>query len=176
MRVVWDCDCIALYGQYTTTPHMLTVYMYIRTPLPLTCSLPYTTTLHNTPHEYIYTHTQTPHPDTHTERNTRSRVQSPPRLPPPAARSIEEAQWGGRKKERNTVSESAAGVFTVLPTDAQILQQELIAFPLRQFLCVRKERKEESKGGLFSVLVGQIGQKKVEKKKKRSKTAMSFLR
>lgn len=67
-------------------------------------------------------------------------------------------------------------MFTVLPTDAQILQQELIAFPLRQFLCVRKERKEESKGGApFSVLVGQIGQKKVEKKK-RSKTAMSFLR
>lgn len=133
---------------YTTTHHMITVYMYIRTPLHITCSLPYTTTLHNTPHEYIDTHPDPTH--RHTERNIRSRVQShPPRLPPPlhAARSIEEAQWGGRKKERNKVSESAAGVFTVLPTDAQILQQELIAFPLRQFLCMRKERKEESKGG-----------------------------
>ena len=134
---------------YTTTPHMLTVYLYIRTPLPLTCSLPYTTTLHNTPHEYIDTHTQTPHTDTQREIPAAGSNLTPlASLPPPfAARSIEEAQWGGRKKERNTVSESAAGVFTVLPTDAQILQQELIAFPLRQFLCMRKERKEESKGG-----------------------------
>lgn len=132
---------------YTTTPHMHTVYMYIRTPLHITCSLPYTTTLHNTPHEYI--HTPRPHTDTqtHTEKYPQQGPLSPPSPPPPAARSIEEAQWEGRKKERNKVSESAAGVFTVLPTDAQILQQELIAFPLRQFLCMRKERKEESKGG-----------------------------
>lgn len=149
---------------------MHTVYMYIRTPLPLTCSLPYTTTLHNTPHEYIDTHTQTPHTDTQREKYPQQGPLSPPSPPPPpAARSIEEeAQWGGRKKERNKVSESAAGVFTVLPTDAQILQQELIAFPLRLFLCMRKERNEESKGGApFSVLVGQIGKKKLKKKKKK---------
>lgn len=125
---------------------MHTVYMYIRTPLHITCSLPYTTTLHNTPHEYI--HTPRPHTDTHTQKEIPAAGSNLPLAsPPPAARSIEEAQWGGRKKERNKVSESAAGVFTVLPTDAQILQQELIAFPLRQFLCMRKERKEESKGG-----------------------------
>lgn len=132
---------------YTTTPHMHTVYMYIRTPLPLTCSLPYTTTHHNTPHEYIHTHTQTPH--THTHREIPAAGSNLPLASPPAARCslYRRSTMGGRKKERNTVSESAAGVFTVLPTDAQILQQELIAFPLRQFLCVRKERKEESKGG-----------------------------
>ena len=163
MRVVWDCDCIAVYCPYTAIrSHAVSAVKDVyRTPLPLTCT-PYTciyvhhylshavfrTPLHSiTLHTNIYTHPD--HTHRHTERNTRSRVHShPPRLPPPAARSIEEeAQWGGRKKERNKVSESAAGVFTVLPTDAQILQQELIAFPSRQFLCVRKERNEESKGG-----------------------------
>lgn len=58
-------------------------------------------------------------------------------------------------------------MFTVLPTDAQILQQELIAFPLRQFLCMRKERKEESKGGPLLSFSGANWQKKAEKKKKK---------
>lgn len=164
MRVVWDCDCIAVYGQYTAIQsHAVSAVKDVyRTPLPLTCS-PYTciyvhhypshavcrTPLHSiTLLTNIYTHPDPTHRHTEREIPAAGSTLTPLASPPPAARSIEEeAQWGGRKKERNTVSESAAGVFTVLPTDAQILQQELIAFPLRQFLCMRKERKEESKGG-----------------------------